>query len=570
MENKEIANIFRSIAFILESQGVAFKPQAYERAALVLESMPKDIALIYKKDGLKGLDKIPSIGKAMSEKIEEYIKTGRIKEYEKMQKKFPVNIAELTSIEGIGPKMVKELYDALKIKNIKDLKKAIKAKKLKDLPGFAAKTEQNILQGIKFVESSGDRMLLGDILPYAESLVSNLKKSGLVTEAVIAGSLRRMKETIGDVDILITTRDSKKAFDYFLKQVSYQKIWGRGKTKLSIRTNEGFDVDIRALPKDVFGAGLQYFTGSKEHNIKLRTLAQKKGYKVSEYGVFRGTKKIETKTEKDMYELLKMEYIEPEMREDLGEIEAAIKGELPKLIPYNSLKGDLQIQTNWTDGKNSIEEMAREAKKQGLEYIAITDHTKDLAMTGGSDGKKLIRQMIEIDKINKKVKGIRILKGAEVNIRKDGTLDMEDRILSKLDVVGVSIHSLFKMSEKDMTERIIRAINNPHVDILFHPTGRIIKKREPYKVDIERVMREAKKTRTIMEINAFPSRLDLKDVYIRQAVKLGVKLAISSDAHSIEHLKYLKYGIAQAKRGWAQEKDIINTKSVNKLIDSLK
>jgi len=316
--------------------------------------------------------------------------------------------------------------------------------------------------------------------PFVEELTKKLEAKPFIKRAVAAGSIRRMKETIGDVDILVTTSKPEKAVEYFLSVVPQEKIWGKGSTKVSVHTIQGFDVDLRVLPEEVFGAGLQYFTGSKEHNVKLRTYAVKKGFKLNEYGLFKGKKLIACKTEENVYKALGMAYIEPELRENQGEIEQALRQAqgklpgLPKIIPYGSLKGDLQIQTNWTDGRNSIEEMAKEAKKQGLEYIVITDHTRDLAMTGGSDEKKLLRQMKEIDKVNKKMPGIKILKGAEVNIRKDGTLDIADEVLAKLDVVGISVHSNFKMPIKDMTERIVRAMQNPHADILFHPTGRLI------------------------------------------------------------------------------------------------
>ena len=388
-----------------------------------------------------------------------------------------------------------------------------------------------------------------------------MRSSGLVKEAVAAGSVRRMKETIGDVDLLVTTKNPKEVIDDFLSKVPFEK-----------RIN----IDIRVLRQDVFGAGLQYFTGSKEHNVKLRTHASSLGFKVSEYGVFKGKRRIVCKREEDVYNALGMPYIEPELREDQGEIEAALRQAqgklpaLPKLIPYNSLKGDLQIQTDWTDGANSIDEMAKAAKEQGLEYIAITDHTKDLAVTGGSDEKKLLLQMAEIDRVNKKISGIKVLKGAEVNIRKDGTLDIADEVLSKLDVVGVSVHSSFKMPKKDMTERILRAMRNPHVDILFHPTGRSMPKRDSYDIDIDVVIEEAKKTDTMLEINAQPRRLDLKDSNIRKAKEAGAKMIIDSDAHSAEQLSYLRYGIAQARRGWAEAKDVVNTQPLEKCLKMFK
>src|SRR3989344_2057252 len=574
MSNKELASLFSKIALYLEIDDVPFKPQAYVRAANAVEVLSESVESMYKRCGAEELEKIPGVGKGIASKIQEYVQTGKIKEYESLRKKMPVDVEELTRIEGVGPKMVRDLYKHLNIRTLGDLEKAAKAGKVRALPHFGEKTEQNILQGIDFVKRSKGRWLLGNIYPYVDDLTKKLQESSMVKRAVAAGSIRRMKETVGDVDILVATSKPEKAIEYFLSLVSYEKIWGKGATKVSVHTREGFDIDLRVLPEEVFGAGLQYFTGSKEHNVKLRTYAQSKGYTLNEYGLFRGKKRIACKTEKEVYEALGMSYIEPELREDQGEIEKALDRELPNLIPYGSLKGDLQIQTDWTDGKDSIEAMAIQAKKQGLEYIAITDHTRDLAMTGGMDEKKLLAQMREIDRLNVKFKEkrekFRILKGAEVNIRKDGSLDIADEALSKLDVVGVSVHSNFKMSKNDMTARIARAMENPHVDILFHPTGRLIQKREAYEVDIDEVIAEAKKTGTVLEINAFPERLDLKDSDIKKAVEAGCKMAIDSDAHAAEHIGYLKYGIAQARRGWAEAKDVINTYPLEKMLSLLK
>ena len=574
MKNQEIAKIFTNLATYLYMDDIPFKPQAYERAAMALESLSTDVQDIYKREGLKGLEAIVGIGRGIASRIEEYAKTGKIKDYEEYKKKMPVNLEELLLVEGIGPKMVRDLYKHLRIKNLKDLERAAKANKIQKLPSFGEKTEQNILESIAFVKRSHGRWLLGDIYPHVEELISLLKSSGLVKEAVAAGSIRRMKETIGDVDLLVTTKKPKEVIDYFLSKVPSEKLWGRGPTKVSLRTSQGFDIDVRVLQEDVFGAGLQYFTGSKEHNVKLRTYASSLGFKVSEYGVFKGKKRIACKREEDVYKVLGMPYIEPELREDQGEIERALEHALPHLIPHGSLKGDLQIQTDWTDGKNSILQMAKAAKKQGLEYIAITDHTKDLAMTGGSDEKKLMRQMAEIDRINSKSEfrnsKFRILKGAEVNIRKDGTLDITDEVLSKLDVVGASVHSSFKMATKGMNERIVRAMGNPHVDILFHPTGRSMPKRDAYDIDMGIIIKEAKKTGTILEINAQPRRLDLKDAHIHKAKEAGVKMVINSDAHSVEHLEFLRYGIAQARRGWAEAKDVVNTLPLEKCLKLFK
>ncbi len=554
----------------MEMEEVAFKPQAFERVAESLGTLGQDVQEIYQTKGMKGLEAIPGVGKGIAEKIEEYLKTGKVKEYEQYRKKIPVDIESLTAVEGVGVKMVQELWEKLKIKNLKDLEKSVRTGKVAAIPGFGKKTQENILEGIAFLKKSEGRWLLGDIYPVAQRYVEELKDSGLVQQAVPAGSLRRMKETIGDIDILVTTEHPEKVMDFFVQMVPHEKIWGKGKTKASVRSKEGFDVDVRVVEEKVFGAALQYFTGSKEHNVKVRTLAVKKGLKLSEYGLFQGKKLIACKTEKEVYKALGMQYPEPELREDQGEVEAALQGKLPRTIPYGSLKGDLQVQTNWTDGKHSIEEMAKEAKKQGLKYIAITDHTKDLPMTGGADEKKLLLQMAEIDRLQKKISGIAILKGAEVNIRKDGSLDIADEVLAKLDVVGIAVHSLFRMTKKDMTERIVRAMRNPHADILFHPTGRILLRRNAYEVDMERIIDEAKKTRTVLEANAASVRLDLKDTDIRKAVKAGVMLIINSDAHNKIHFEFLKYGIAQARRGWATESDVINTLPVKQFLKTLK
>ncbi|MBI2577692.1 MAG: DNA polymerase/3'-5' exonuclease PolX [Candidatus Wildermuthbacteria bacterium] len=553
--NHVIASVFYDLAFYHEMEGVAFKPQAYERAAEALEALGQDVQELYQREGIKGLEKIPGVGKSIAEKIEEYLKAGKIVLHEEYRKKFPVDLEELGSVEGVGPKKVKELYEKLGIRNIADLESAAKKGKIRELERFGKKTEENILQSIEFVKRSQGRWLLGDIYPYVYEILSLLKKSGIFETVEVAGSIRRMKETIGDIDILGTTETPEKAVEYFLSHIPQKKIWGKGATKVSIRTLHGFDIDLRVLSPTIYGAALQYFTGSKEHNVKLRTYAVEHGLKVSEYGVFRGKKLIAGKTEEEVYKALGMPYIEPELREDRGEIEAALENSLPKMIEYGSLRGDLQIQTNWTDGKNSIEEMAKEAKRQGLEYIAITDHTRDLAMTGGSDEPKLLRQMKEIDEVNKRVSGIRVLKGAEVNIRKDGTLDISDEVLSQLDVVGVSVHSLFKMSKKDMTERIVRAIKNPNVDILF---------------DMDAVMDAANETGTMLEANAHPERLDLKDSHIKMAIEKGVQLVIDSDAHNASDISFLRYGVAQARRGWAAKKDILNTLPVERLLGSLK
>ncbi|GIW67492.1 MAG: DNA polymerase/3'-5' exonuclease PolX [Candidatus Parcubacteria bacterium] len=566
MKNPEIAKLLRMMGIYLQMKGVQFKPQAYEKAAYSIEALDEDIEEFIKKNGKEGLKNLPGVGESIAEKIIEYLKTGKIKELEELKKEVPVDVETLTSIEGVGPKIVYKLYKALGIKTIEDLEKACREHKIRRLPGFGEKSEEKILKGIEFFKQGGGRVILGFIIPVVEELVSYLKESGLAKEVVPAGSYRRKKETIGDIDILAVSDKPEKLMDYFVKFPEVSNIYAQGPTKTMVRLKIGLDADLRVVPEESFGAALAYFTGSKDHNIKMRELAIKKGWKLNEYGLFdKQEKMIAGRTEEEIYEKLGLDWIPPEMRENRGEIELAMEGKLPKLIEYGSIKGDLQVQTNWTDGQNSIEEMVEEAIKLGLEYICITDHTKSLAMTGGLDEEKLLKQMAEIDKLNQKYKGkIKILKGAEVNILKDGSLDIKDEVLAKLDFVGAAIHSHFNLPRNVQTERIKKAMANPNVDCIFHPTGRVINKRPAYEVDIDEIIDYAKKTKTILEIDAYPDRLDLKDEHIRKCVEKGVKMVIDSDAHSVLHLGFLDLGVSQARRGWATPSDIINTLAYDK------
>jgi len=582
MANRELAKIFNEIALYFEMDGAPFKPQAYEKAAINLETLSEDVKDIYKKGGREALEEIPGVGKNIADKVIEYIKVGRIKEYEKLKKKTPVSIDELISVEGIGPKGVSYLYKKLKIKNLKDLERAAKAGKIRNLPNFGKKKEQNILEGIEFVKRSKGRFLLGEILPKVQEIISELKKLKEIKQISEAGSVRRRKETIGDVDILITSPNPKKVIDYFTVMPGVVKIWGKGPTKASVRLSVGvgIDVDLRVLPNSQFGSALQYFTGSKEHNIILRKIAIDKGLKLNEYGLFRGPKMIAGRTEKEVYAALKMDYIEPELRENQGEIEAALRqargkpNGLPKIIGYKDILGDLHCHSNWDGGNNSIEEMAKTAQKMGYQYIGIADHTKFLRIENGLNEKQLIERNKEIDKINKKFQAsgskFQVLKGCEANIMADGSIDIDDKVLAQMDFVIAGVHSQMKMLKVQMTERIIRAMKNPNVDIISHPTGRILKKRDEYEIDFDELLKIAKETGTILEINAFPVRLDLNDVHIKKAKQAGVKMVINTDAHKKEHLRFIEYGISQARRGWAEKRDVINTFSVDKLLNSLK
>ncbi len=565
MINKEIAKIFYQIGEYLAMKDIAFKPQAYQKASQIVESLSQDLADIYQKGKLSALKKIPGIGKNLALKIEEYIKTGKISKLEKLKKECPVNLEELSTIEGLGPKTIKILYKDLRIKNINDLEKAAKAHKIRKLFGFGLKTENNILRSINFAKQSQGRFLLGFIEPLAEEIVEQLKSLKEVKKLEIAGSFRRKKETVGDIDILVISLKPKKVIDFFVKMPQVEAIYENGRTKSSVRLKYGFDVDLRVVEPECFGSALQYFTGNKEHNIALRTYAEKKLFlKINEYGIFKKGKRIASKTEEKVYEVLKMDCPAPELRTNMGEIEAAINRKLPKIIGYDEVLGDLHMHTVWSDGNFSIEKMAKEAKKLGRKYIAITDHTGSLKIANGMDEKTILAQIKKIKKINKKIKGIKIFSGAEVNIKQSGKIDVSDKILSKLDWVVASIHSAFKMSKAKMTERIIMAMENPYVRVIGHPSGRIIQQREGYELDWEKIFKAAKRTGTFLEINAYPGRLDLRDIIIQKAVRSGVKLVISTDSHHKDQLKFLKFGIAQARRGWAEKKDIINALSLEK------
>ncbi len=578
MKNQEIANIFYEIADFLEMEGVQFKPYAYQKAAITLETLEKDVAEIYKEGGREALLKIPGIGQSMAEKIEEYLKTGKIKYYEELKKKTPIQMEELTAVEGLGPRKAKILYQKLRIRNLKDLEKSAKAHKIAPLFGFGEKTEKNILEGIAFLKRSKGRFLLGEILPIVKEVYQRLKSLKEVEKIDPAGSVRRMKETIGDVDFLVTPSSGgggpEKVMDFFTSLPEVIKIWGKGTTKASVRMKEGFDMDIRVVPARSYGSALQYFTGSKEHNIAIRKIAMDKGLKLSEYGLFRGPKMIAGKTEEEIYRALGMQWIPPEIRENQGEIEAALEGKLPKLIDYKDIKGDLHCHSKWDGGADTIEEIAEAAKKMGYRYIGIADHTKFLRIEYGLDEKKLALQRKEIEKINYKLQTknykLKILQGCEANILNDGSIDISDEALKKLDYVIAGIHSNFKMPKEKMTERIIKAMKNSNVDIISHPTGRILKRRDEYQIDFDKILRAAKETKTILEINSFPERLDLNDQNIRRTKEAGVKMVINTDSHHKDQLRFIEFGIAQAKRGWAEKEDIINTQPLEKLLKFFK
>ena len=598
--NSEVAKIFREIAFILQTEdekksepNIIFKIRSYNKAADEIQNLSSDIGDIYKKDKLKGLLKIPSIGKAIASKLEEYITTGKIHYYEELKEKLPVDVSQFFGLEGIGPKTIKTLYGNLGIKNISDLEKAALEGKIRSIPGFSQKKEELILKKIQFFRKSGGRRLIGEVYPLVRRIEERLSGNTGVKQAVAVGSFRRMKETIGDIDYLVSViseKDGNNIIDYFVNMPEVKEIIGRGSSKAFVKLNNGIDADLLVVPEESFGAAMQYFTGSKEHGVAMRKIAISEGLRLNEWGVFdKQNHRVAGATEEEVYRVLGLDWIPPEMRENRGEIKIAKmekkgiekedKLRLSQLIAYDDLKGDLQVHSNYTDGTMSIEEMALNARDRfGLSYIAISDHTKSLRLTNGLDEKQLLNQANTIAEINDKIKinnnsnnkHFRILSSAEVNILKDGSLDISNNVLDKLDIVGAAIHSHFSLPIELQTARLISAAQNPSIDIIFHPTGRIINQREGYPVNISKLIEVANESNTILEIDAHYNRLDLKDEFIRMAIENNVKLVIDSDAHHPLHYAFLIFGIGQARRGWAKKSDILNTLSAKELLDSLK
>jgi DNA polymerase (family 10) len=559
------------MALFLEMDDVPFKPRAYEKAALAVDALDRPLHEIDAEDGIKALAQLPGIGKGIAERIHECLRSGRIHDLECLREKTPIDVLGLTAIEGLGPKGARLLYEKLGVCDVRGLEKACKEERVRELAHFGAKSEERILRGIQLLSGTAGRQLLGVVLPLAREIEARLRALPGVGCAAVAGSVRRRKETIGDLDFLVSARDPGRVGRAFAAMPEVVHVHGRGETKTLVRLASGIDADLRVVGAASFGAALCYFTGSKAHNVALRRIAQSRGLKLNEYGLFRGRRKLAGRTEEEIYEALRLDWTPPELREDAGEIEAAGEGCLPPLIEHGSLRGDLQVQTDWTDGSASIEEMADAARKLGLEYIAVTDHTRDLAMARGCDEKRLLEQAEAIRKLNERLRGFRVLSGAEVNVRKDGSLDVADAALAKLDVVGAALHTYLHQGRVEATRRVIRAMENPHVDILFHPTARSIGHREPVDLDIDAVVAAAVRTGTVLEIDAMPDRLDLRDEYARKAVEAGALLAIDSDAHRPAHLAYAdELGVAVARRGWVRKSDVVNALPVARCLARLK
>lgn len=545
-----------------------FRVRSYREAAKTVSGLSDDISDI--ADDEKKIKSLPGLGESMAQKIKEIAETGKLKQLEKLKQEVPETLIDIMKLEQMGPGRTRILYNNLKIKSIEDLKNALKKNKVEKLEGFGKKTTGQLKEEVeKFMEEKGhERFKLNVAEDISAPLIEYLKKK--VGNITIAGSYRRNKETVGDIDILVTSDNPGKTMDYFVDYEDVAKVLSKGKSKSSVRLNTGIQVDLRIIEKRSWGAALLYFTGSKAHTIQLRKIGQDKDLKVNEYGIFDGKKSLASETEEEMYEVLGLYYIEPELRENRGEIDASKNHKLPSLIELKDIKGDLHTHTDATDGKYSMEDMVKQAVEFGYSYYAITDHSKKVAMANGLDEKRLQKQIDKIDELNKKEKKIRILKAIEVDILEDGKLDLPNEILKHLDLVVCSIHYNMKLSEKKQTKRVLKAMENPYFNIFAHPTGRRIQEREPYRIDLKEIMKEARDNGCFLEVNSDPNRLDLNDSQIIMAKDIGLKLAVSTDAHNLSSLKNMKYGVAQARRGWLEKEQVINTYTWKELRKMLK
>lgn len=563
MHNK-VADIFRSIANILEIKGEnPFKIRAYEKAAQNLENLTEDLEVLAARDEL---EKIPGIGKDLAKKIKEILATGSLQYYEELKKEVPPELVTLMAIPGVGPRTAKVLYEELKIRSLAELEEMARAHRLRGLPGIKAKTEENILRGIQLLKAGRERVPLGTALPLAMAVVEALRKNAPVDRVEVAGSIRRRKETIKDIDILATGPAPEKIMDAFIRLPMVREVLARGETKASVLLVQGLQVDLRVVAPESFGAALCYFTGSKEHNIRIRELAIKKGLKVNEYGVFRDGERLGGQTEEEVYDILGLPYIPPELREDAGEIEAALKRRLPNLVRREEIRGDLHVHSRFSDGTGSLENIAAKACSLGLSWVGVCDHSRSLKIARGLSIEALVAKCEAIKQFNERADDVKLLCGAEVDIDATGKLDYPDEVLARLDLVIAAIHSGFKQGEEVVTRRILAAIRNPYVHIVAHPTGRLIGEREAYTIRFDEILAEAARTGTCLEINAYYKRLDLDSGHVRAAKNAGILLAIGTDAHLLDQMEAIDLGVAVARRGWLEAGDLLNTLSYEDLL----
>jgi DNA polymerase (family X) len=570
MNNLDIAKVFEDIADLLELKGEnIFKIRAYQRVARTIENLPVAVENLVAEDRLS---EIPGVGEAITKKITELVTTGHLGYYEELKAQFPEGISILLDVAGIGPKTALLLSKELGIKTLDELEAAIGSGKVASLPRMGNKVAENILHHIQVLKRKDQRIPIGQALPVVDGIIAKLSKLSQVTNLIPAGSLRRFRETVGDIDLMGTSDDARLVIKEFTSMPQIEEVLASGTTKASVVVSGKLQVDLRIVEHNSYGSLLQYFTGSKQHNINLRERARRQGLSLSEYGItdINTNKQEKFATEEAFYQRLGLQYIPPEIREGTDEIVIAEQGTLPKLVELTDIKGDLHVHTNWSDGENSIEEIAQAAKKLGYEYLAITDHSGGRAIAHGLDAERLEQQILEINKLNQRITGIKILTGVEVDIRANGDLDIPDKFLQELDIVIAAVHSSLGQSKKQMTERILAAIENPNVDILAHPTCRLFPNRDAVALDIEEIFKAAVRTKTILEINAMPSRLDLRDIHIYRARELGVMLAINTDVHTTEQLRFTRLGVGTARRGWCQATHILNTRRLAELGNYLK
>jgi DNA polymerase (family 10) len=571
--NTDIASIFTRIADLLEIQGAnPFRIRAYRAAARTVSDQPQSVAAMLKEG--KDLGELPGIGRDLAGKIEEIVETGTLAMLKELEKEIPGELAELLSLSQLGPKKAAILHRELGVRNLQDLEEAAGSGKIRDLRGFSEKSEKKILEEIKRFTGAEKRTKLAEAEQIVRPLVEYLERIEGVKDVVTAGSFRRRRETVGDLDILVTCESGPAVMDRFVAYEDVREVLARGETKSTVLLRSRFQVDLRVVPRDAFGAALHYFTGSKDHNVAIRTIGVKKGLKISEYGIFQGEgekeKRVGGQTEEEVFAAVGLPYIAPELRENRGEIEAAREGKLPRLVALEDIRGDLHAHTRETDGRSTLEEMAAAARALGYGYFAITEHSRSVTIARGLDPKRLEKQIEAIDRLADRYPDFRILKGIELDILEDGSLDLPDQILAKLDLRVCSVHSRFTLSAEKQTERIIRAMDNPLFNILGHPTGRLIGEREPYAVDMEKIVAAAAERGCFLELNAHPDRLDLTDFHCRMARDMGVKVVISTDAHYTEDFKFMRFGIDQARRGWLEKDDVLNTRELDDLLGLLK
>ena len=563
VHNAEIAEILYEVADLLEIEGEnPFRVRAYREAARTVENHPRSLAEMAGEG--EDLTRLPGIGEDLADKIREIARTGTLRQAEELRERVPPGLRGLLGVPGLGPRRVRELHRRLGVESAAELERAAREGRVRRLPGFGAKTERNILEALGRKERP-QRFRLSAAEPAARALEEHLEGCGAVREAVVAGSFRRRRETVGDLDVVACSQEGRRVIEHFVAFEDIERVVSKGSTRSSVVLKNGLEADLRVVPEESFGTALLYFTGAQPHHVALRDMALKRRLKLNEYGLFRGEERVAGRTEEEVYAQLGLRYIEPELREHRGEIEAARQDSLPQLLAQEDLRGDLHSHTTATDGRSGLHEMAEAARERGYEYLAVTDHSRRLRVARGLDERRLREQMEEIDRLNEELEGITLLKGAEVDILEDGSLDLPDGVLEELDVVVCSVHHKLRLPEREQTRRVLRALENPNVNILAHPTGRLIGRREPYELDVERVMEAARERGCVLELNSNPERLDLNDAHCKLAKEMGVKIAVSTDAHSADELANIRCGVGQARRGWLEREDVVNTRPLGEL-----